>query len=150
MARCLGDNSFERGPHSGTFSANPVSVGAGLVAMQKFDRPAVDRLNALTRVAMGKVQEAIRQTGVTASVTGTGSMFRVHLKPAAPRNYREAHLSPEENKRLKILLGHMFDEGIILINSCSAALSTPMTEVEVDALVSAFRSGFERLVAMGQ
>lgn len=136
-------------PHSGTFSANPVSVGAGLAAMLKFDRAAVDRLNTLTRVAVRKVEEAIRQTGIAASVTGTGSMFRVHLKPAAPRNYREAHTSSEENKRLKFLLDHMFDEGIILINSCSAALSTPMTETEVDALVAAFRSGFEKLVAMG-
>jgi glutamate-1-semialdehyde 2,1-aminomutase len=136
-------------PHSGTFSANPVSVGAGLAAMQKFDRPAVERLNALTRLAVGKVEEAIRQTGIAASVTGTGSMFRVHLKPAAPRNYREAHLSPQENKRLKLLLDHMFDEGIILINSCSAALSTPMTEADVDTLAAAFRSGFEKLLAMG-
>lgn len=136
-------------PHSGTFSANPVSVGAGLAAMQKFDRASVDRLNSLTRVAARKVEEAIRQTGIAASVTGTGSMFRVHLKPAAPRNYREAHTSRDENKRLKFLLDHMFDEGIILINSCSAALSTPMTETEVDTLVAAFRSGFEKLVAVG-
>jgi glutamate-1-semialdehyde 2,1-aminomutase len=136
-------------PHSGTFSANPISVGAGLAAMEKFDRRAVDRLNALTRLAITRVEEAIRQTGVTASVTGTGSMFRVHLKSKPPRDYREAHLSPEENKRLKVLLNHMLDEGIILINSCSAALSTPMTEEDVDALVSAFRGGFKKLVAMG-
>jgi glutamate-1-semialdehyde 2,1-aminomutase len=136
-------------PHSGTFSANPISVGAGLAAMEKFDRPEVDRVNALARVAVKKVEEAIRQTGISASVTGTGSMFRVHLKPTAPRDYREASLSPEENKRLKVLLSHMFDEGIILINSCSAALSTPMVERDVDALVAAFRSGFKKLVAMG-
>src|SRR5690606_10696700 len=34
-------------PHSGTFSANPIAMAAGLVAMRKFDRPAVERLNAL-------------------------------------------------------------------------------------------------------
>ena len=43
----------------------------------------------------------------------------------------------------------MLDEGIILINSCSAALSTPMTEDEVDILVAAFQSGFKKLVALG-
>lgn len=136
-------------PHSGTFSANPVSVGAGLAAMEKFDRAAVDRLNGLTRLAITRVEEAIRQTGIGASVTGTGSMFRVHLKPRAPRNYREAYLSPEENRRLKVLLDHMLAEGIILINSCSAALSTPMSEREVDELARAFRSGFQKLVSMG-
>lgn len=136
-------------PHSGTFSANPVSVGAGLVAMEKFTRPAVDRLNALARLAITKVEEAIRQTGIAASVTGTGSMFRVHLKATPPRDYREAFLSPKENERLKVLLNHMSDEGIILINSCSAAISTPMNEGDIEILASAFRSGFKKLVAMG-
>ncbi len=136
-------------PHSGTFSANPISVGAGLAAMEKFDRSEVDRLNAMAQRVIRRIEETIRQTGIAASVTGTGSMFRIHLKATAPRNYREAYLSPEENKRLKVLLSHMFDEGIILINSCSAALSTPMTESDTDALVAAFRSGFEKLVATG-
>ncbi len=134
-------------PHSGTFSANPISVGAGLSAMEKFDRGEVDRLNKLAQLAVTRIEEAIRETGVTASVTGAGSIFRVHLKPTRPRNYREAYLSPEENQRLKTLLGHMFDEGIILINSCSAALSTPMAQNEIDTLVGVFRSGFEKLVA---
>jgi glutamate-1-semialdehyde 2,1-aminomutase len=135
-------------PHSGTFSANPISVGAGLSTMQRFDPPAVDRLNALARTAVARIEEVIRQTGARASVTGTGSMFRVHLKPAPPRNYREAYLAPEENKRLKALLSHMFDEGVILINTCSVALSTPMTEREIDVLVAAFRSGFQKLASM--
>lgn len=134
-------------PHSGTFSANPISVGAGLIAMEKFDRSEVDRVNGMARRAIKRVEDAIRQTGARASVTGAGSLFRVHLKPTPPRDYRDAYLSPEENKRLKALLTHMHDEGIILINSCSAAISTPMTEREIDKLIAAFRSGFEMLAA---
>lgn len=136
-------------PHSGTFSANPVSVGAGLATMEKFTRGEVDRLNALTRLAMKKVEDAIRETGMTASVTGTGSMFRLHFTAIPPRDYRQAHQSPEDTRRLKVLLNHMMSEGIILINSCSAALSTPMTEKDVDVLVAAFRGGFKKLVPMG-
>jgi glutamate-1-semialdehyde 2,1-aminomutase len=136
-------------PHSGTFSANPISVGAGLAAMEKFNRAEVDRLNSLTQVAMQKVREAIARTGIAACVTGTGSMFRVHLKAKVPKDYRDAYLSPEETKKLKVLLNHMFDSGIILINSCSAALSTPMTQREVDVLVAAFESGFKKLLAQG-
>lgn len=136
-------------PHSGTFSANPISVGAGLAAMEKFNRAEVDRLNSLTQVAMQKVREAIARTGIAACVTGTGSMFRVHLKAKVPKDYRDAYLSPEETKKLKVLLNHMFDSGIILINSCSAALSTPMTQREVDVLVQAFESGFKKLLTHG-
>ena len=135
-------------PHSGTFSANPISITAGLVAMKKFDEPAVDRLNALAKRAIDGIEEAIRETGVTACVTGGGAMFRVHMKAQPPHNFREAYLTPEENKKLLILLDHLFDEGMVMINTCTATLSTAMTEVEIDALVAALKSGFEKLVAM--
>ena len=137
-------------PQSGTFSANPISVTAGLVAMELFDRPAVARLNALSERAKAGIERAIRDTGVTACVTGHGSMFRVHMKARPPSNYREAYTTPDESKRLKALLSHLFDRGMLLIDSGSATLSTPMTEAEIDALVDAFRSGFEMLGAMDQ
>lgn len=34
-----------------------------------------------------------------------------------------------------------------MINTCSATLSTPMTEVEIDALVEAVEGGLRRIVA---
>ncbi len=136
-------------PHSGTFSANPISMTAGLVAVEKFDEPAVAKLNALAKRAMAGIEKAIEQTGVSACVTGGGAMFRVHMKDQAPRNFREAYLSPEESRRLGVLLDHLFDEGMILINTCTATLSTPMTEREIDALVSAYHRGFEKLVSLG-
>ncbi|MBL4590879.1 MAG: aspartate aminotransferase family protein [Phycisphaerales bacterium] len=136
-------------PHSGTFSANPISITAGLVAMRKFDKAAVDRLNALAKRAMDGIENAIVETGAIACVTGGGAMFRVHMKVQPPRNFREAYLSAEENKKLNILLDHMFDEGFVLINTCTATLSTAMTEVEIDALIAAYKRGFEKLVAMG-
>lgn len=134
-------------PLAGTFSANPISMTAGLAAMERFDPAAVERLNALTDRAKRGIEEAIRETDTTACVTGAGSLFRVHLKARAPRNYREAFVGPEEKKRLALLLDHLFDAGFVMINTCSAALSTPMTEVEVDALVQALRQGFEKLEA---
>ncbi len=134
-------------PHSGTFSANPISTTAGLVAMELFDEAAVARLNALADRAMKGIEAAIAESGVPACVTGGGSMFRVHMKPQPPRNFRESYLTPEENIRLKALLEHMFAEGFILINTCSATLSTPMTESEIDQLVAAFGRGFEKMAA---
>ena len=135
-------------PHSGTFSANPISLTAGFVAMRKFDEAAVSRLNRLTARAMDGITAAIRDTGARACVTGTGSMFRVHMKPQPPRNYREAFAMPEEKARLSVLLEHLFQAGFLMINTCSATLSTPMTEVEIDALVAAMATGLERIAAM--
>ncbi len=135
-------------PHSGTFSANPISTTAGLTAMELFDEQAVARLNALTSRAMHGINEAIESTGAKACVTGGGSMFRVHMKPDHPRNFREAYASEAENRRLKVLLDHLFDEGFIMINTCTAALSTPMTESEIDQLIAGMESGFAKIASM--
>ena len=132
-------------PHSGTFSANPITMTAGLVAMEKFDKHEVARLNALAQRAIEGIENAIEETGVTACVTGAGSMFRVHMKEQPPQNFREAFLTPEENQKLQMLLDHLFEEGFLMINTCSAALSTPMTETEIDTLVNAVKSGFVKL-----
>jgi hypothetical protein len=35
-----------------------------------------------------------------------------------------------------------------MINTCTATLSTPMTEVEIDALVAAIGEGFEKIARM--
>ncbi|MEO1128600.1 MAG: aspartate aminotransferase family protein [Planctomycetota bacterium] len=135
-------------PHSGTFSANPISTTAGLSAMQRFDAQAIARLNGLAERAQAGIRHAIETTGARACVTGSGSMFRVHMKPSPPRDFREAYLSDGEAARLQALLEHLFKEGFLMINTCSATLSTPMTELEIDALVNAFESGFQRIASM--
>ena len=135
-------------PHSGTFSANPISMVAGHAAMLDFDEPAVERLNRLTDRARVGIEEAARTTGARACVTGGGSILRIHMKEAPPRNFREAFLSPEENLRLKAMLDHLFDAGFVMINTCTAMLSTPMTETEIDGLVAACGEGFEKIARM--
>lgn len=132
-------------PHSGTFSANPITLTAGLVAMQKFDASEVDRLNRLAKRAMDGITTAIDDTGISACVTGDGSMFRLHMKPNPPHNFREAYMTPEENAKIKFMLNHLFDAGFMMINTCTATMSTPMTEVEIDALVIAMKEGFVKL-----
>ena len=132
-------------PHSGTFSANPISTAAGLVAMSRFDRETIDRLNALGERARRGIADAIERSGARACVTGCGSMFRVHMKDAPPHNFREAFTTPEENARLKVLLDHMFDAGFVMINTCTGVLSTPMTEDEIDAVVAALETGLETI-----
>ena len=132
-------------PHSGTFSANPITMTAGLTAMKLYDEDAIDRVNALAARATDGIRDAISSTGAKACVTGRGSMFRVHLSPDPPSNYREAFASAEDNRRLKVLLDHLFEAGLIMINTCSATISTAMGEAEIDTLVAAMEGGLQKL-----
>jgi glutamate-1-semialdehyde 2,1-aminomutase len=132
-------------PHSGTFSANPITMTAGLVAMEMFDGSAVEHVNSLAARAVEGIEKAIVEAGASACVTGGGSMFRVHMKATAPSNYREAFLTPDESRRLNLLLDHLFDAGFMMINTCSAATSTAMGTEEIDALVSAMAEGLAKV-----
>ena len=66
-------------PHSGTFSANPISTTAGYVAMDMFNRESVERLNNLTNIAKKQINESIKIADISACITGVGSMFRIHF-----------------------------------------------------------------------
>jgi len=99
----------------------------------------------LAEYARNQIEDAIRITGIPACVTGGGSMLRVHMKPEPPINYRAAFETPEQAARLKVLLDYLFDNGIMLINTCSIALSTVMTEKEVDILADVMLGGFRKI-----
>ncbi len=131
-------------PHSGTFSANPVTMTAGLVTMELFDAAAVAHVNALADRARGGIEDAIAATGARACVTGGGSMFRVHLKERPPRNYREAYADPDEVARRNAMVSHIEERGFLMINTCAGTTSTPMGEEEVDALVEVVAGALER------
>ncbi len=132
-------------PFSGTFSANPITMTAGRVAMELFDVAAVDKLNKLGEYARQKIAGAIEASGVVACVTGAGSMFRVHLKPEPPLDYRAAYQNAEEIAQIAFLVNYLYDRGFMMINTCSAALSTALSETEIDQLADTFEAGLTEL-----
>jgi glutamate-1-semialdehyde 2,1-aminomutase len=132
-----------RYPHSGTFSANPVSTTAGRVAMELFDQAAVTRLNNLTRTAKRQIEESIKIAGIPVSITGAGSMFRLHFLDTAPNTYREAYQTTQTKGIVDELLDYLFlEENIIMINTCACMFATTLTQKEVDRLSEALLKGF--------
>jgi len=131
-------------PHSGTFSANPITMTAGHTAMRLYTPDAIRRINALAERARRQIEDAIRVAGVTACVTGGGSMLRVHFKPEPPREYRAAYMASHEARMLGAFLDYLFDNGIVLINTGTIMLSTVMTEYEIDTLSEAMLGGFRK------
>lgn len=131
-------------PHSGTFSANPITMTAGLTAMELYDRAAVDAINKITGKAIEQVEEAISTAGVPLSITGAGSMFRIHLKPVAPTTYREAYQAKQEKAIINEMLDYLFyEEKIMMINTCACMFSTVVTQKEVDRLAEGFYHTFK-------
>jgi glutamate-1-semialdehyde 2,1-aminomutase len=137
-------------PHYGTFSANPVTMIAGRIAMDHFDHAAVTRLNKLADTARAQIAEAISVAAIDACVTGAGSMFRVHFKAVAPKDYRTAFMSSAEQAALTTFLNHCFDFGLLMIETGTGLLSTPMTQSEIDEMTEIMLSGFRKVKASSQ
>ncbi len=132
-------------PHSGTFSANPVTMTAGRIAMEMFDKEAIIKLNSLTQKAIDQIKEAIKLADVPVSISGTGSMFRLHLKASTPKNYREAYQGFDTRLLITEMLDYLFlDEKIMMINTLTCMFSTVMTQKEIDMISQALLNMFKR------
>ncbi len=132
-------------PHSGTFSANPVTMTAGLTAMRHFDRPAVERLNALADRLRRQLSQAIADADVPLCITGGGSMFRIHPMETPPTDYRTAYHTPAMAAIKQGIVDYAFDHGVILIESGSGALSTAMTAADIDHLTDVLAGAFRAI-----
>jgi len=132
-------------PHSGTFSANPVSMVAGRIAMEHYDPQAIQQINALTQKAVDQVAEAIRIAGVPVCITGAGSMFRLHLMAEPPTTYREAYQTQETAALITKMLDYLFyEEKLMMINTLACMFSTVMSQKEVDGLSNAMLNMFRQ------
>ncbi len=133
-------------PHSGTFSANPITMTAGFTAMELFDRETVLKLNAFTKSAINQIEDVIKLVDVPVSITGAGSMFRFHLMPTPPTTYREAYQTKEVVGVIKELLDFLyFEENILMINTFACMFSTVLTQKEIDKLSEGLMRAFKAL-----
>ncbi len=136
--------TFLRHPHSGTFSANPISTTAGRIAMEMFDEQAVLNLNALAMTARKQIEESIKIADVPVCITGEGSMFRLHFQEKAPNCYREAYQNKETKGMINELIDYLFfKENIIMINTLSCMFATTLTQKDVDRLSDALLRGLK-------
>jgi len=133
-------------PHSGTFSANPITMTAGYKAMEFFNREAVTKINALTEKAVEQIKAVIKLLDLPVSITGAGSMFRMHLRQTPPKTYREAYQTKEESAVINELLDFMYHkQKILMVNTFTCMLSTVMGQHEIDVLTEGIHKAFKAL-----
>ncbi|MUT27213.1 MULTISPECIES: aminotransferase class III-fold pyridoxal phosphate-dependent enzyme [Mesorhizobium] len=123
--------------HGGTFSANPLSMTAGLAALRSYTKDAVDRLNQMGETLRSEIIEQLRRRKLPAQVTGASSLFRLHLKTGVIRNYRTSFPSALQKAALAKVHLAMLQRRFLMTTNCSGALSTPMSETDVQDLAAA-------------
>lgn len=127
-------------PQGGTFSANPLSMVAGLASMLALDEAAFDRLEQMGEQVRTAFRHAITTRGLPLTVTGTASLFRVHMRAEAPTTYREAFAHPAQAQSLNRMAHFMLERGVIMPSATTSSLSTAMVEADLQHLISAFEA----------
>jgi glutamate-1-semialdehyde 2,1-aminomutase len=128
--------------HAGTFNANPVTMLAGSVTLEQLTPEVYRDLAELTERLRQGVREVCAELEVPVQVTGLGSLFGIHFTGGRVHNYRD--VAAEDSKlRSQVFLG-MMNEGILTTPNLVGALSTVITQAEVDIYLDAFKRVLER------
>jgi glutamate-1-semialdehyde 2,1-aminomutase len=107
-------------PLAGTFTANPVSMRAGVAALQALDAAAIERIDALGE----RLRAGLRAQRV--ETTGRGSLLKLH----APDRAR--------------LWWRLYREGVLIAADGLMCVSTAMDERTIDAALAAFARATKR------
>ena len=86
----------------------------------------------------------IQIADVPVSMTGYGSMMRLHLQREAPTTYREINRTSTALGLISEILNYMFmKENIIMINTFSTMFATTITQEDVDRLSDGLLRAFQ-------
>ena len=131
--------------HSGTFNGNPVTMVAGLAALELLTRQEIARINSLgERLRLG-LRSALADTGLMGQVTGIGSLLQIHFSETEVTDYRAGKLAALEPLQLLHLM--LLNRGVSIAPRGLMCISTPMDEQDIDHTVSAFRDALGELAS---
>jgi len=128
----------------GTFSANPITMTAGVAALQALDRGAFARLEDMGSRLRARLNEVFRSSGQEGQVTGDGSLFRLMMVTRPLQNYRDTVEVGAAQRSYRLFMA-LLDAGIMVNDNGLGCLSTPMGETELDRIADALEAGLSRL-----
>ena len=128
---------------SGTFSGAALEMAAGRASLEALDEAAIQHINKLGELMRQLLRETLLETGITAQVTGVGSLLQVHYTDQPVREYRAAATSN------RAILGAMhlwlLNNGVAAYPRGALNISTPMTEGDVRLAVEVLGEGLSQL-----
>jgi glutamate-1-semialdehyde 2,1-aminomutase len=125
-------------PHGGTFSANPMTMVAGLKTMQLLDPPAFEKLDRMGSRLRSGFDEAFVRARIEGRTTGMGSLLKIHFTRRAIRDYQTATPDAAATRRMSQLMTALLNEGVLIAPNGLLALSTPMSDTDADEVIGAF------------
>ncbi|HOB28070.1 MAG TPA: hypothetical protein PKJ07_08025, partial [Bacteroidales bacterium] len=90
--------------------------------------------------------EVIKIAQVPVSMSGDGSIIRLHFSDRVPIDYRENYYNELNQKdAIKRFLDYLYDHGIICVNSLTFFFNTTMTDKEINILADTLLDAFKEI-----
>ncbi len=124
-------------PHGGTFTANPVTMRAGLAAMQALTPDMFAHLDRIGDQLREGTNAALTKHGLPGQCVGLGSLFKVHFTTSPISDYRSVYPTQAERRKLDLFHKGLLDRGVLSASYGLFALSTPMTETDAANILAA-------------
>lgn len=121
--------------HAGTFNGNPVTMAAGLAALNMLRGNAYDRLDSLGERMESGLLRIAADIGLPMSVNRAGSLLNVFLSVEAARSTFER----KDAEAMQLFHLAALNEGVFFAPRGMMALSTAMTEATVDEALERLR-----------
>jgi glutamate-1-semialdehyde 2,1-aminomutase len=140
-------------PNAGTFNANPLTLAAGIAAMDALPAAEIERVNELGLALRQSIDTSLDKLGVPGHTTGFGSLFGVHLTAQRFSDYRGYwHACVGDHvvkRRQQRLYDSLRERGILFTTGGVGALSTVMSASETGAFHAAFVDAVEEMQREG-
>ncbi|NIB42461.1 aspartate aminotransferase family protein [Pseudomaricurvus alkylphenolicus] len=135
--------------HSGTFTANPMSMHIGHVAMELMTPAAFDELDRLGQRLRGELEEIRAHFGIPGYVEGVGSVGALIMSENHIGNYRELALAARNGllERIAVFQSLLMEEGLSTMRG-GFILSTAMDDEVIDFTLQGVRNALAKMKSM--
>jgi len=121
--------------HGGTFTANPISMTAGLATLKLLENgKLINALNITGMKIRRQLKEIFDSHGVDVQVTGDSSLFNVHFTKEKVKDANSVYRAD----RKKVVEYHLnlIANGVFFLPTHTGALSTTHSEADIEKLFS--------------
>lgn len=128
--------------HSGTFTGNPMSMAAGVAALEGLTPAVFDRLAAHGDRLRAGISGIMDDLDLDMRINGVASMSSLQFFREPARNYREFYerSGPDYLDRMRALHREMINAGLLMATRGLMIGSTPMTDADIDETVDRART----------
>jgi glutamate-1-semialdehyde 2,1-aminomutase len=94
------------------------------------------------------INDAFRRHGVAGTAVGLGSLLKIHFSDRPIRDYRSASMTEPEAKRQTVFNAGLLNRGVLAAGYGLMALSTPMSDADIEAIIAAASDALAEVSAM--